>query len=278
MAKKKVWESVKIAPREEKVKLDLDHIKLAILPHLKYPIHNVELGLIIGEETIMVTMALRELLEEGIIEKAPYGHWRLKLKALIYDLEIVKAIPPKNDSERIQDIQYCAGWSDFENMGISVCSYAGICSANQSAWKNPIVFDWENEIEREKFVVALKNAETVAGFNSKSFDDLLLKSNGVSVETKFDILREIRKAAYGSESWEDQPKGYSYKLADIVEANGMKKTGHGEMAPIWWQKGYFDLVRNYCANDAKIERGVMSLLLEGKLKDPNTGELLRADI
>lgn len=38
---------------------------------------------------------------------------------LIYDVEIKKAIPFKN-APRIEGIDYCGGWNDYVNMGISV--------------------------------------------------------------------------------------------------------------------------------------------------------------
>ena len=41
------------------------------------------------------------------------------MRALIYDIEIIKAIPSKN-GERITGIEYCEGWKDHANMGISV--------------------------------------------------------------------------------------------------------------------------------------------------------------
>ena len=38
---------------------------------------------------------------------------------LIYDLEIVKAIPDRKKA-REPDIEYCSGWHDHANMGVSV--------------------------------------------------------------------------------------------------------------------------------------------------------------
>lgn len=38
---------------------------------------------------------------------------------LVYDIEIIKAIPQK-DSPKKQGIEYCKGWHDHQNMGISV--------------------------------------------------------------------------------------------------------------------------------------------------------------
>jgi hypothetical protein len=42
---------------------------------------------------------------------------------IIVDIEILKAIP-KSGEALIPGIEYCAGWRDFENMGITVvCTY-----------------------------------------------------------------------------------------------------------------------------------------------------------
>lgn len=38
---------------------------------------------------------------------------------LVYDCEIVKAIPSSKEAPT-PGIEYCAGWRDFANMGISV--------------------------------------------------------------------------------------------------------------------------------------------------------------
>ena len=64
---------------------------------------------------------------------------------LIYDCEIVRCIPPKgvnvvvdNPSEyfhRFGDrLEYCSGWDDFENMGISVVGLADLDSDYSEAF------------------------------------------------------------------------------------------------------------------------------------------------
>jgi hypothetical protein len=39
--------------------------------------------------------------------------------ALVYDLEIIKAIPER-DGSRLDGYDYCEGWHDHANMGVSV--------------------------------------------------------------------------------------------------------------------------------------------------------------
>ena len=185
------------------------------------------------------------------------------MKILIYDLEIIKAIP---SVETIPGIEYCEGWRDFENMGISVCAY---CYPDSL----PIVFDWADEHQRLIFQQELHESDIISGFNSHGFDDNLLAANGILARTNYDILYECRLAAYGSTNYLDQPKGHSYKLTDIVAANGMEKTGRGDLAAIWWQQGERSKVREYCYNDALIERNTLKLLLAEKLINPSTGEI-----
>ena len=45
------------------------------------------------------------------------------MNAIVYDTEIKKGILGKNE-QAIPNIEYCAGWRDFENMGIScLCAH-----------------------------------------------------------------------------------------------------------------------------------------------------------
>jgi hypothetical protein len=71
------------------------------------------------------------------------------------------------------------------------------------------------------------------------------------------------------------PKGWSYKLDAIAKANGMAKTGTGELAPIMWQRGQKQEVIDYCLNDVRVTTAILELGLAGELADPNTGKKLR---
>lgn len=188
------------------------------------------------------------------------------VSALVYNLEIIKGIPGKT---RIPRIAYCSGWNDFNNMGISVGAYAWLD-------KEPIeAFYWEDEFNRLKFIEALQSADIVSGFNSLAFDDRLLSANGVKARTSYDVLLEIRLAAYGSTNWKEQPEGDSYRLGDLSAANGMKRTGDDAFAPIDWQTGKREKVLEDCRNDVMIERSTLKLLLEGSLQNPNDKNMLQ---
>jgi hypothetical protein len=190
-------------------------------------------------------------------------------KVLIYDLEIVNCIPPRDESERDANFAYCGGWRDFKNMGISCAAYGWLSG------REPVVFDWQDERGRLEFVEALQEADIISGFNSFGFDDKLLAANDVDTVTTYDLLYECRLAAYGSFSYQSQPRGHSYALDSIGKANNLTKTGHGALAPQWWQLGKYEDVRAYCQNDVVIEREALQMALDGKLVNPNTGELFK---
>lgn len=205
---------------------------------------------------------------------------------LIYDCEIIRCIPPKGISiletdpskypTRFGDgFQYCSGWSDFENMGISVIAVADLFSEYSEVFSldisNPDPIPPVGFSKLQNLFVENK----IMGFNSRNFDDKLCYAHGLNVQTSLDLLEEVRIAAYGSPSWEDQPQGFSYSLNAIAQSNGLSKTGHGELAPKLWQEGKREEVSNYCLNDVLITKELLLKFLEGTLIDPNTGSLLK---
>lgn len=185
---------------------------------------------------------------------------------VLYDAEIIKCIPPKrNDS-----LDYCEGWDDFANMGISTVGF--IKSTGEiGAWDSRFqqLFALQSTLEHP-----FASAHHVIGFNSEAFDDNLLAANGVTIKTTYDILKEVRMSAYGSPRWEDTPIGYTYSLNALCRANGLEKTGKGEDAPAQWQIGDYTGVIAYCLNDVWIELQILLLGLAGNLIDPNTQDLL----
>lgn len=195
------------------------------------------------------------------------------MKILVYDLEIVRCIPDRRQPPN-RHYQYCAGWGDFGGMGISVVGWAWLAFANPAADPAPApppqVADWDNPDQRAEFLADLGAAQILAGFNSAGFDDRLLAAHQVKATTGYDLLAEVRRAAFGSFSGRDQPRGQRYNLEAIAQANGHGKTGSGAAAPQLWQDGQKQAVRDYCANDVAVTRALLGLGLAGKLKDPNT--------
>ena len=189
------------------------------------------------------------------------------MEYLIYDCEILKCIPQQGITDTAYD--YCNGWHDHKGMGISVVGVVNKKGDAMAYVGQADLSGFERAVNHQESPIAL------CGFNSKSFDDNLMKAHGVSVTTDYDILDEIRLAAFGSTNWRDTPSGHSYKLGAIGAANGFPKTGTGELAPQLWQQGRQQEVIDYCLNDVQITRSILELGLRGELVDPNTNRFLK---
>jgi hypothetical protein len=215
----------------------------------------------------------------------------------VFDCEIKKCIPDRN-GVMDANLDYCNGWNDYANMGMSVvgvqpCGWSAPIAwvdeayAGKDSWvrRDLLKFDQDGTEALCSATVFRQpslnqwfeaNDETLLiGFNSKSFDDKLLQANGINIKTDYDLLEEIRLAAFGSTRWQDTPNGCGYSLGEIGEANGCLKTGDGELAPVLWQQGRYEEVIKYCLNDVKITHELLLLGWAGRLVDPNTGKKLR---
>lgn len=186
------------------------------------------------------------------------------MQYLIYDCEIVKCIPNR-DGTRFDGYEYCEGWHDHANMGISVIGYQ---------WSGLSAPRHCRTVEDFRLVYSM-HPIVLVGFNSHNFDDKLLAANGLEVVTGYDILEEVRIAAGFGPTYDTVPKGFSYSLDAIARMNGMAKTGDGASAPQLWQRGNHKQVIDYCVNDVRITKAILELGLAGELKDPNTGEKLQ---
>jgi hypothetical protein len=214
---------------------------------------------------------------------------------LVFDCEIKKCIPDRN-GVMDANLDYCEGWNDYDNMGVSVVGVQPCGWSAPIAWVDEAYTGKDSWVRRDQFdrdgTEALcpatvfrqpslnqwfeANDETVIiGFNSKNFDDKLLQANGINIKTDYDLLEEIRLAAFGSTRYQDTPKGCGYTLGKIAEANGFSKTGSGDLAPVLWQQGRYEEVIKYCLNDVKITHELLLLGWAGRLVDPNTGKKLR---
>lgn len=191
-------------------------------------------------------------------------------KILIYDCEIIKAIrdPKKVD---LAHIEYCNGWDDYENMGISVIGVNYITEEGDQIFNHNIAVT-TNDSCLETFQYGLDATDVLVGFNNQSFDDKLLKANGFVIpETivNYDLLAEIWEGAgLGREFVYPTHAGFS--LDAICKANGLgEKSCDGANAAILWQKGKHQEVIDYCENDIKLTRKLFDLIQEkGEIKDP----------
>lgn len=182
---------------------------------------------------------------------------------LIYDIEIVKAIPPQDDADRVANIDYCAGWDDHANMGVSVI---GAYDYTENRYR---VFTKDNF---HAFKELVDTHKTIVGFNSIKFDNAVVRACGIvdipNVKS-YDILVEIWKAAgFGTEFNYDTHAGFG--LDACCQANfGTRKSGHGAMAPVYWQQGEIGFVIDYCLNDVKLTKDLLDLImLNSRINDP----------
>lgn len=187
---------------------------------------------------------------------------------LVYDCEIVKAIPPRNSWETIPGIEYCAGWEDYANMGIAVlCAYDYVRDEYRVFGEHNILEFFELCGERHLHI----------SFNGERFDRNLLAANypAAFVECmepskEYDILHAVYRSLRLPPKWSAKTHG-GYSLDAIGKANGIGgKTGDGgAMAPVNWQRGNHSTVIDYCLRDVRITKGLVDKIIrQGWLADP----------
>jgi hypothetical protein len=187
------------------------------------------------------------------------------MKLLVYDAEILNAIPEKGMAP-LEGIRYCQGWGDKVGMGVSViCAYS---------WDigRPRVFLQDNF---EEFKALAEDPETLlVGFNNHAFDDPLIRAAlGITLDERrsWDLLRAYRVAR-------GQDPGYiagGANLDKLCKANFLPgKSGSGAFAPILWQKGKYGQVIDYCLSDCYQTVKLIELVLDGRLRDHESGRIL----
>lgn len=186
---------------------------------------------------------------------------------IIYDCEIIKAIPSKK-SPKMPDIEYCEGWHDIGNMGISVIT------AYDYAEQRYRVFLQDNF---DEFQALVDKQNTIIGYNSLAFDNNLCRANGLNVpdEKSFDLLVQIWKAAGLSETFQ-YPTHMGYGLDAVSAVNfNTKKTGNGALAPVYWQRGEYGKVIDYCLNDVILTKALIDKVIKhGVLINPKDQKTL----
>lgn len=193
------------------------------------------------------------------------------IDALVYDIEIIKGIPSKKE-QPVKDCQYCGGWDDHANMGVSVVG----------------VFDMKSERARVfcednigEFFKLCECRALLIGFNNIGFDNKVLNATWPDVykmpeeeNRYYDVLREIWIAAGLSLIFKPWTHG-GFGLDAMCAANGIgSKSGHGALAPIQWQQGKIGSVIDYCLNDVEITRRLFEASQEGPVISAKDGRLL----
>jgi DEAD/DEAH box helicase domain-containing protein len=103
----------------------------------------------------------------------------------------------------------------------------------------------------------LESADLLIGYNSEHFDLPLLNkyySGDLAKIQHLDILKEIR-----------QSYGRRMKLDQIAEGTlGLKKSGHGLEAVLWWKNGEKEKVKKYCIDDVRLTKDVFEYAVKNK--------------
>lgn len=189
------------------------------------------------------------------------------MRVLVYDCEIVNAIPGKGPRE--SGIEYCEGWRDFDNMGIS-------CVGAWCSKHGPRVFLQDNSAELQR---AFDEADVLVSFNGLAFDNPLLAANGISIgnpERCYDLLAEIWRAdGLAPEYQGGSHAGYGLDACALANF-GRGKTGNGALAPVLWQRGNRGAVIDYCLRDVELTRLLFTLADsgEGLVHPKKPGEIL----
>lgn len=153
-------------------------------------------------------------------------------RILFYDCEII------NDPIAL-------GWKNFKALGICVIG----CYANWLPKSQQLQY-FTVDGGFEGFQALVNQADEIVGFNSISFDDPLCQAHDIHIQTTYDLMVEIRRAAGESLSG-TCTRGYN--LARLTEVNlGRKKTGLGSEVPALWQAGKRQEVIDYCLNDVQL--------------------------
>jgi len=174
---------------------------------------------------------------------------------IFYDIEIKKAIPDRNGG-RLPAIEYCEGWYDHKNMGITTI---GIYNFTREM---PAVICEDNIKDFERM---LKGNAWMIGFNNINFDNKVIDAAwGVEVprEICFDLLQAVWEAAglpipgtlVNGEQVQFDPKRHGgYGLDACAMANFSEgKSGDGATAPVDWQRGNYGKVISYCLRDVML--------------------------
>lgn len=179
---------------------------------------------------------------------------------LVYDIEIVKAIRMKNSDPELPGIEYVPeiGGKAFQMHDALGISVIGAYDFEADQYR---VFT-ESSFDEFEALVAQHNI--IVGFNSIQFDNAVCRANGIDVpdELSYDILREMWLSEGLGTQFHFRTHG-GFGLDKTAEVNfGLRKTGHGALAPVWWQRGEIGRVVDYCLEDVRLTKMLLDRIIE----------------
>ena len=196
------------------------------------------------------------------------------MNALIYDIEIEKAIADKKNPP-VGGIEYCKGWGDHAGMGIS---FIGAYDYQEDRYR---AFFKDNFAD---FANLVSSRNPIVGFNNIGFDNKVLVNTSSTasylyachIDTEsiilrsYDILREIWRAAGLDPNKFNLHTHVGYGLDDCCKANfGIRKSGNGALAPVDFQRGKYGNVADYCLNDVRMTKKLFDQIIShGYIIDP----------
>jgi len=186
----------------------------------------------------------------------------MSVRAVIYDTETIRSVPPRG-KPRVEGIEYCKSWTDYEGMGISVvCAYDyGSDLYRIFMCDNAVQFQW-----------LINRADVIIGFNSLKFDNNLVREFGINLpdSKSYDLLVEIWIAAGLAPTYQHGTHA-GYSLNDCIRANfGITKGAcGGDGAPVKWQQGKIGIVTDYCLADVcGTKKLIDKIMSTGRITDP----------
>jgi len=190
----------------------------------------------------------------------------MNVNAVIYDIEIRRAIPPKT-GERLAGIEYCEGWQDHANMGVAVLGAYDCVERRYRVFCDDNLGEWNALVDSGRLCV---------GFNSIPFDNAVLAATeGWRVPPEdqcYDLLREIWIAAGLPPKFDLSTHG-GYGLDAVCAENfGARKSGNGALAPVLWQQGQVGAVIDYCLQDIRLTKLLFDrAMAEHPIINPKSG-------
>jgi intein/homing endonuclease len=183
---------------------------------------------------------------------------------IVIDVEIQKTI---------QEVPN--GWDDTHLLGIST---AVIYEYKTDRYR---VYG-PSELDRLSIISRLEEADRISGFNIWKFDFPVIyalpsRDRVESLKEKTnDILYRIwQSLKLNPNEFSSLHKGWGL---DIVCKGtlGRGKTGYGGDAPVWFQRGDWSRLVDYCIDDVKLERDLTNFVDKyGFVVNGNTNQVLR---